>query len=434
MRKHRRGIVVCLLAGAAILCLGLTETATYPLSTLRTIFLQRDGGNTLTGDTFTIANGAADNFTLQKTDGAGAPDGDMILKTDSTGNNSQIILDNDSPAGPQFRQAGVQVGQFAAVNPLNVGQQAFLVNALKLTRGGTQYLVAENLIISPDFTGTVFAPSVTVTAHSITGNPEAKLGSNSTDVASSLRVQGASVYYADPATVFGYGPKVDVFSAEATGPGTNFIAGDAGLQVDSEVSIRDTDATKAIVKFIRGTTIEWRIDSSANWVDVGTGNLVDGVDVGAHTHVGGGSNGANLGTDSVGATQIADSLCLGVSLTLVATPSATVTSYAPVGDSGGGLGSVVESSTQLFYGGPMTMHSLRAKVDTAPGVSKSWAITLRDDGADTSLTCTISGTATTCADTTHFPAIGAGSLLNWKIVPTSTPVAVDIDISVCTGQ
>jgi hypothetical protein len=420
-----------------VFCLALTDGTIYPLGTLRTVFLQRDGGNTLTGDTFNIANGAADDFTLLKGDGAGL-DGDVIIKTQSTADNSLIVLDNDSTAGPQFKQNGTQVGAFTGVTTIFGGKSVFaLAQGFKFTSTVPHYIVSEDLRLVQDFSGGIVLPiTFTISEHTITGNPSARLGSDgTTDMSSSLRVQGASVYYADPATVLGYGPKVDVFSAEATGPGTNFIAGDGGIQSNDVVSIRTTDATKAVAKFVRGTIVEWRIDSVGDWVDVAGGNLVDTVDVGAHTHVGGGSNGAALGTASVGATQITDTLCLASVFTTATAPSVVATSYSAFGDTGSLLNGATESTQQVLYLGAVLAHSLRVKVSVAPAGVTSWAVTLRDDGVDTALTCTITGAATTCADTTNAPSIGAGSLMTLKIVPAGgVPAATSMYISACTGQ
>lgn len=55
---------------------------------------------------------------------------------------------------------------------------------------------------------------------------------------------------------------------------------------------------------------------------------------------------------------------------------------------------------------------LRVKLSTGPAVDDTWRITLRSNSAATSLTCTVATSATTCSDTTHFPAISAGSLID----------------------
>lgn len=76
-----------------------------------------------------------------------------------------------------------------------------------------------------------------------------------------------------------------------------------------------------------------------------------------------------------------------------------------------------KSSTELLEDSliaPIDMQAsnLYAEVITAPGSGDTWRITLRDDGASTSLTCDITGTEQTCIDDTNTPSIEAGSRLN----------------------
>lgn len=83
-------------------------------------------------------------------------------------------------------------------------------------------------------------------------------------------------------------------------------------------------------------------------------------------------------------------------------------------------------------------HSLRAEVATAPGVGNdAWAVTLRDDVASTTLTCTIDEALTSCADSTNRPLLAAGSKLAVLVSsagsdadPTAT---ASITISFCLG-
>ena len=48
---------------------------------------------------------------------------------------------------------------------------------------------------------------------------------------------------------------------------------------------------------------------------------------------------------------------------------------------------------------------------TAPGVGASATVTLRKNGVNTALTCTISGTATSCSDTTNSVTYADGDVL-----------------------
>lgn len=84
-------------------------------------------------------------------------------------------------------------------------------------------------------------------------------------------------------------------------------------------------------------------------------------------------------------------------------------------------------------------HNLSVQVGAAPGAGNdAWVVTLRDDAASTTLTCTIDEAATTCTDVTNAPAIAAGSLVNLLVTsagPDADPSATTVmRISFCFGQ
>lgn len=66
---------------------------------------------------------------------------------------------------------------------------------------------------------------------------------------------------------------------------------------------------------------------------------------------------------------------------------------------------------------------LRVSVGAAPGVGKSWAVTLVNNGVDTALTCTIADAATSCSFTASTEVLAVGDTLSVKVVPTGTPTA-----------
>lgn len=73
-----------------------------------------------------------------------------------------------------------------------------------------------------------------------------------------------------------------------------------------------------------------------------------------------------------------------------------------------------------------TIDSLRVKLSGAPGTGgsgKSYTFTLRKNGVDTALTCTITDTATTGSDTTHSVSFSAGDIITLGITPASTPTS-----------
>jgi hypothetical protein len=67
--------------------------------------------------------------------------------------------------------------------------------------------------------------------------------------------------------------------------------------------------------------------------------------------------------------------------------------------------------------------NMRAAINLAPGAGTSMLFSLRSNQATTSLACTISDTAKTCSDTTHFASTPAGTLLDISVSPTGAAAA-----------
>lgn len=70
-----------------------------------------------------------------------------------------------------------------------------------------------------------------------------------------------------------------------------------------------------------------------------------------------------------------------------------------------------------------TLRNFRVKLDGAPDAGNSYALTVRKNGGDTSLTVTIADSDTTAIDTAHDISIAAGDYVTIKSVPSSTPTA-----------
>ncbi len=70
---------------------------------------------------------------------------------------------------------------------------------------------------------------------------------------------------------------------------------------------------------------------------------------------------------------------------------------------------------------PGAFRNMNVIVDTAPGGAASWVITLRRNGVDTALTCTISGSATSCSDKTHVAPVEVGDILSYREVASNSP-------------
>jgi hypothetical protein len=77
-----------------------------------------------------------------------------------------------------------------------------------------------------------------------------------------------------------------------------------------------------------------------------------------------------------------------------------------------------------------TIKNLYAKVAVAPGVGNTYIYMLRKNGADTTLTCTIAGAATTANDVANSVAVVAGDLLDVRCTATAGAIASQG----CTGM
>lgn len=63
------------------------------------------------------------------------------------------------------------------------------------------------------------------------------------------------------------------------------------------------------------------------------------------------------------------------------------------------------------------------QLNGTPGSSDSYAFTVRRNGADTAVTCTVSGSASSCVDTSNSVAFAADDTISIKVTPTGTPSA-----------
>jgi hypothetical protein len=93
------------------------------------------------------------------------------------------------------------------------------------------------------------------------------------------------------------------------------------------------------------------------------------------------------------------------------------------------MGFLSQSSTESNVQIPLqagSISNLQVSVITAPGSGNSWTITVRKAGADTAVTCTISGSATTCSDTSHSVSFTEGQLVSIETTPASTPTGTSL--------
>ena len=102
--------------------------------------------------------------------------------------------------------------------------------------------------------------------------------------------------------------------------------------------------------------------------------------------------------------------------------SASATLYFPlVGGTTGATATATELNGTQPWPTAGTLSNLVIRLDTAPAAGKSWAFTVRINGSDTLLACTIADTALTNRDITHSVSIAAGDRVTVRAVPTGTP-------------
>jgi hypothetical protein len=69
---------------------------------------------------------------------------------------------------------------------------------------------------------------------------------------------------------------------------------------------------------------------------------------------------------------------------------------------------------------PFAATNLSVRSTAAPGIGNSVTLTLRDEAADTPLSCTISGSATTCTNTNAAAAIPGSSALSLEVTSSGS--------------
>jgi hypothetical protein len=67
-----------------------------------------------------------------------------------------------------------------------------------------------------------------------------------------------------------------------------------------------------------------------------------------------------------------------------------------------------------------TLQNFYVFIQAAPAANRSWTFTVRNTGADTAVTCTITAGTQSCSDLTHTAAFAAGDLIAVHVT-ASTP-------------
>jgi hypothetical protein len=76
-----------------------------------------------------------------------------------------------------------------------------------------------------------------------------------------------------------------------------------------------------------------------------------------------------------------------------------------------------------------TLKNAYVVLNNAPTAGKSYALTLFKNGIATTITATVSDANTTATDTTNSVTVAAGDILYWAIVPSGTPTARMVSVS-----
>jgi len=70
-----------------------------------------------------------------------------------------------------------------------------------------------------------------------------------------------------------------------------------------------------------------------------------------------------------------------------------------------------------------TVQNLYAFVQVVPGGTATWTLTIRKNGANTAVTCTIQPAALSCSDNTHTASFVAGDLIAVLVTSSGAPAA-----------
>ena len=107
------------------------------------------------------------------------------------------------------------------------------------------------------------------------------------------------------------------------------------------------------------------------------------------------------------------------------TLSASSTDYIGVGQFGTG-----ESAVEIPISRAGTVKNLYCRYATALTGTMSGAITLRQNAASSSITCTVNSSSQTCNDPTHSVTVAVGDLLDLQWVPSNSPTASALNCTV----
>jgi hypothetical protein len=80
-----------------------------------------------------------------------------------------------------------------------------------------------------------------------------------------------------------------------------------------------------------------------------------------------------------------------------------------------------EALIEQVMPGAGTISTFNVRLNAAPGGSTSYTFLIRRNNADTAVTCTITGSATSCADDVNSAGFLAGDLVSVRVAPSGGP-------------
>ena len=192
----------------------------------------------------------------------------------------------------------------------------------------------------------------------------------------------------------------DKTSIAATGDDTNITLkldgkGTGVVEIDGPKFTIGSDATGDI--FYRNSS------GNLERLAIGTNGYVLTVATGLPSWAAGGGGGATTSQLLSGATTLSNS---------------TTHYYAIPGSSTNTDENAVKNIRFPFAG---TISNFYAKCQTAPGSGKSWVITVRKNSVDTSMTATITGTATTAQDASNSFTVAEGDYVSVRWTASGSP-------------
>jgi len=104
------------------------------------------------------------------------------------------------------------------------------------------------------------------------------------------------------------------------------------------------------------------------------------------------------------------------------------TAYAPIASNGHTWSTTEADRKRYIAVRAVTLKNMRILLDGSPGAGKSYAFTVRKNGAGTAITATIADAATSANDTTHTVDIAEGDYIDIECVPSGTPTARKAEI------